>query len=339
MNPIFEAVIVPQTRDLGDGFQVRRVLPSEQRRTVGPFVFFDQMGPTVLPAGTGLDVRPHPHIGLATVTYLFDGEILHRDSLGTVQPIRPGAVNWMTAGRGIVHSERTPPELRGGGSRLFGIQTWVGLPRDREEVEPSFVHHPDSALPVLDGEGKRVRVIAGKFHGSRSPLAVSSEMFYADAAFAEGAQLELPAEHEERGIYIADGRIGIGGDTFEAGRMIAFRKDGAVTINAITSARLLLLGGEPLDGPRRCRARGGASSRRKPIGETAGSPRCRTKRSSYPCPKSLRELTCRDRPAGPGRRRSALRGGLPAPPGRSRAHSHSRKIRVPRRRAARRAAA
>jgi redox-sensitive bicupin YhaK (pirin superfamily) len=250
MSPISEAIIVPQTRDLRDGFQVRRVLPSEQRRTVGPFVFFDQMGPTVLPAGTGLDVRPHPHIGLATVTYLFDGEILHRDSLGTVQPIRPGAVNWMTAGRGIVHSERTPPELRGGGSRLFGIQTWVGLPRDREEVEPSFVHHLDSALPVLDGEGKRVRVIAGKFHGSRSPLAVSSEMFYADAALAEGARLELPAEHEERAIYIADGRIGIGGDIFEAGRMIAFGKNGAVTINAITSARLLLLGGEPLDGPR-----------------------------------------------------------------------------------------
>ena len=166
MSPILEALIVPQTRDLGDGFEVRRVLPSPQRRTVGPFVFFDQMGPVVLRAGTGLDVRPHPHIGLATVTYLFDGEILHRDSLGTVQPIRPGAVNWMTAGRGIVHSERTPRELRTRDTRLFGIQTWVGLPRDREEVEPSFAHHAESELPVIEGEGKRVRVIAGELYGA-----------------------------------------------------------------------------------------------------------------------------------------------------------------------------
>src|SRR5882757_1302395 len=159
MSSIFEAIVVPWTRDLGGGFEVRRVLPSAQRRTVGPFVFFDQMGPTVVRPGTGLDVRPHPHIGLATLTYLFEGEILHRDSLGTVQPIRPGEVNWMTAGRGIVHSERTPPELRENGTRLFGIQTWVGLPKGREEVEPAFAYHPKAALPVLEGEGKRVRQI------------------------------------------------------------------------------------------------------------------------------------------------------------------------------------
>jgi redox-sensitive bicupin YhaK (pirin superfamily) len=250
MSPILEALIVPQTRDLGDGFEVRRVLPSALRRAVGPFVFFDQMGPVVLRAGTGLDVRPHPHIGLATVTYLFDGEILHRDSLGTVQPIRPGAVNWMTAGRGIVHSERTPPELRASGTRLFGIQTWVGLPADREEVEPSFVHHAESGLPVLDGEGKRVRVIAGELCGARSPLAVFSDTLYADIALAKGARLEIPTGYEERAIHIAEGSVEIAGDTFQAGRMAVFQQGSAVTVSALEPARLLLLGGEPLDGPR-----------------------------------------------------------------------------------------
>jgi redox-sensitive bicupin YhaK (pirin superfamily) len=250
MNAAIETIIVPRTRDLAGGFEVRRVLPSGERRTVGPFVFFDQMGPTILPAGTGLDVRPHPHIGLATVTYLFDGEILHRDSLGTVQPIRPGAANWMTAGRGIVHSERTPPEFRTGGGRLFGIQTWVGLPKDREEVEPAFAHHAEDVLPVIDGDGKRVRVIAGALYGASSPVAVFSETLYADAALAEGARLELPVEYEERAVYIAEGRIAIGAETFEAGRMLVFRRGDRVTLTADGAARLLLLGGEPLDGPR-----------------------------------------------------------------------------------------
>jgi hypothetical protein len=250
MNAAIETIIVPRTRDLGGGFEVRRVLPSAERRAVGPFVFFDQMGPTVLPAGTGLDVRPHPHIGLATVTYLFDGEILHRDSLGTVQPIRPGAVNWMTAGRGIVHSERTPPELRSGAARVFGIQTWVGLPKANEEAEPAFAHHSAEALPLLDGDGKRVRVIAGNFSGARSPLALFSDTLYADAALAQGARLEVPPEYEERAIYVAEGRIEIGGHTFDEGRMLVLRRDGPVTLAACGPARLLLLGGAPLDGLR-----------------------------------------------------------------------------------------
>ena len=250
MNAAIETSIVPRTRDLGGGFEVRRVLPSGERRTVGPFVFFDQMGPTVLPAGRGLDVRPHPHIGLATVTYLFEGEILHRDSLGTVQPIRPGAVNWMTAGRGIVHSERTPPEFRTGGGGLFGIQTWAGLPKDNEEADPAFAHHPEDALPVLDGDGKRVRVIAGAFHGARSPLVVFSETVYVDAALAPDARLEIPPEYEERAVYIAEGRIEIGGDSFEEGRMLVFRAGDPVTVTAGGPARVLLLGGAPLDGPR-----------------------------------------------------------------------------------------
>jgi redox-sensitive bicupin YhaK (pirin superfamily) len=222
-NAAIENVIIPRTRDLGDGFEVRGALPSPQRRMVGPFVFFDQMGPVVLHGGRGLDVRPHPHIGLATVTYLFDGEILHRDSLGSVQPIQPGAVNWMTAGRGIVHSERTPPELRAAGSRLFGIQTWVALPKDREETEPGFAHHRADALPVIEGGGKRVRLIAGALYGKRAPVEVFSDMFYADVALSDADRLEIPAEHHERAVYIAEGRIEFGGDAFDAGQLLVFR--------------------------------------------------------------------------------------------------------------------
>jgi redox-sensitive bicupin YhaK (pirin superfamily) len=245
-----ELVIVPPTHDLGGGFQVRRALPSTQQRMVGPFVFFDQMGPTVLRAGSGLDVRPHPHIGLATVTYLFDGEIIHRDSLGTTQAIRPGAVNWMIAGRGIVHSERTAADKRSAESALFGIQTWVALPRAAEECAPSFRHHAASVLPLVEAEGKTLRLIAGTLYGASSPAATLSPMFYADVALTSGAQLPVAGDYEQRAIYITHGRIEIDHIGFDAGQLLVLRPHRAVTVRADGTARVLLLGGEPLDGPR-----------------------------------------------------------------------------------------
>ncbi len=245
-----ETVIVPRLRDLGNGFEVRRVLPAQERRMVGPFVFFDHIGPTVLRRGSGLDIAPHPHIGLATVTYLFAGEILHRDSLGSVQPIRPGEVNWMIAGRGIVHSERTPQELRASDTELFGIQTWVGLPRAQEETAPAFSHYGADELPLLDGQGIRLRVIAGEIYGKRAPVSVFSAMFYADAALDRGARLDLPPTYEERAIYVASGRIEIAGEAYDSDRLLMLRKNETVTMSATASSRLVLLGGEPLDGPR-----------------------------------------------------------------------------------------
>lgn len=247
--PAVEAVIVPRTSDIG-GLEVRRALPSARRRMIGPFVFLDQMGPAVLRAGTGLDVRPHPHIGLATVTYLFEGGILHRDSLGTVQPIRPGEVNWMTAGQGIAHSERTAPGDRTVDNPLFGIQMWVALPRRHEETAPAFAHHPAGDLPLIEGEGKRVRLIVGGLYGARAPVAAFSEMVCADASLDAGARLELPAEHEERAVYVVRGRIGIAGGDFAAGHLLVLRPGDAVTATAAEPSRLLLLGGEPMDGPR-----------------------------------------------------------------------------------------
>jgi redox-sensitive bicupin YhaK (pirin superfamily) len=197
MDTNVDTVIESRTRELIGDFKVRRVLPSAQRRMVGPFIFFDQMGPEILSAGLGLDVAPHPHIGLATVTYLFKGEILHRDSLGTRQPILPGAVNWMTAGSGIAHSERTPPELRPADSELFGIQSWVALPTKDEETAPTFLHHAANELPVIEAEGKTVRLIAGSLYGEKSPVKTFSEMFYADVTLGADARLQIPAEHEE----------------------------------------------------------------------------------------------------------------------------------------------
>ena len=245
-----ELVVRPRTADLVAGFKVRRALPSMQRRMVGPFIFLDQMGPAVLAPGRGLDVRPHPHIGLATVTYLFEGEVLHRDSLGTVQPIKAGAVNWMTAGRGISHSERTPPQLRETGGRLSGIQTWVALPQRDEEMEPAFAHTPASALPSLEDRGLRVRLIAGSLFGKRSPVVTRSELFYADAALEPGARLEVPASHEERAIFVGTGSMEIEGEPFSEGQLVVLRPGQQIVVSSPERSRLMLLGGAAMDGPR-----------------------------------------------------------------------------------------
>jgi hypothetical protein len=244
-----EQIIVPRARDLG-GFEVRRALPSTERQMVGPFIFLDQMGPAEFRIGQGVDVRPHPHIGLATVTYLFEGEITHRDSLGNSMVIRPGAVNLMTAGRGIAHSERTPPQNRASGPKLYGLQTWLALPKAREEVDPAFVHHGRKELPLIDGEDKRVRVILGKFYGERSPVATLSETIYAEALLAPEAVLPFDPEQEERGIYIVAGEIEIGGVAFTAGRLLVLRPGDSISIRAVTEARLMLVGGATMDGPR-----------------------------------------------------------------------------------------
>ncbi|MDX2309191.1 MAG: pirin family protein [Hyphomicrobium sp.] len=244
-----EQVIVPRAHDLG-GFEVRRALPAAGKRMVGPFIFFDQMGPAEFLLGQGIDVRPHPHIGLATVTYLFDGEIMHRDSLGTELAIRPGALNLMTAGRGIVHSERTSPEVKATGPRLFGIQAWAALPKSHEEAPPAFAHVTEKDLPRIEGEGKRVRVILGALYGQRSPAAFPHECIYAEAVLARGAILPLDPDVDERAVYIVSGEIDVAGDTFGPGRLLVFRPGDRISILALSDARLMIVGGDPMDGPR-----------------------------------------------------------------------------------------
>jgi len=252
-NPLscdaIEQVIVPRARDLG-GFSVRRALPAAGKQMVGPFIFFDQMGPAEFLIGSGIDVRPHPHIGLATVTYLFDGEIVHRDSLGTALSIKPGELNLMSAGRGIVHSERTGPEQRAKGPRLFGIQAWAALPKSHEEGAPAFAHHDASELPRIAGDGKTVRVIMGTLYGETSPAAFPHPAFYAEAVLAPGAVLPLDPDYDERAVFIASGEIDVAGETFTAGRLLVFRPGDRISILAVSQARLMLLGGEPMDGPR-----------------------------------------------------------------------------------------
>ncbi len=248
-----DQVIIPRTRDLGDGFEVRRALPSAGRRMVGPFVFFDEMGPAVLHPGVGLDVRPHPHIGLATVTWLFAGEILHRDSLGSVQAIRPGEVNWMTAGRGIVHSERSDATQRRAAAPLHGLQCWVALPREHEECDPDFTHLKAEQLPAADGDGAQAVLVAGSFLGMTVPLPTRSPLFYLQLTLAPGARFGLPADYAEQALYIVNGALDLGDDgVHAAGRLLLMRPQAALTLQAgPAGATVMVLGGEPLEGPRR----------------------------------------------------------------------------------------
>jgi redox-sensitive bicupin YhaK (pirin superfamily) len=239
-----------KSHDLGDGFVVRRVLPQAARRMVGPFVFFDYFGPVDFAPGRGIDVRPHPHIGLATVTYLFEGAQMHRDSLGSVQEILPGDVNWMTAGRGIVHSERTGPATRATGHRLHGIQSWVGLPTKDEEAPPEFQNVAMRDLPSAERDGATLRLVVGRAYGIVSPVKVFSDIFYADARLAAGAELAMPEEHIERAAFVVDGRVECGGETFARGDMILFDEGERAVLTADAPARVMLLGGAALDGPR-----------------------------------------------------------------------------------------
>ena len=244
-----DLVIAARPRDIG-GFAVRRTLPAMQRRLVGPFVFWDHMGPTSLEPGHGMDVRPHPHIGLATVTYLFEGEIVHKDTLGSDLAIRPGAVNWMTAGRGIAHSERTGPEVRKRGSRVHGIQSWVALPVDREEMEPRFDHHPADTIPETSRDGVRLRVLAGAAYGLDAPARIASPTFYVEATMPAGARLVMPEDHEERAVYVVEGEVACDGDAIDEGAMGVFQPRVEAALQAQRPSRVMLLGGAPIGGSR-----------------------------------------------------------------------------------------
>ena len=243
--------ITGKAHDLGDGFFVARLVPQIARRSIGPFVFFDYFGPVDFAPGKGVDVRPHPHIGLATVTYLFDGAQMHRDTLGSVQEISPGDVNWMTAGRGIAHSERTGEDMRARGHRLHGIQTWVGLPEADEEAPPAFQHFSRTQLPEREDKNVTLRLIAGEAFGLKSPVKVFSPIFYADARFAAGGALHYTADHEERAFFVVDGEVQTGtSEVHGPGAMLMLDKDEEVTLYAEAPARVMLFGGAPLGGQR-----------------------------------------------------------------------------------------
>ncbi|WFP62352.1 pirin family protein [Mesorhizobium sp. WSM4904] len=244
-----ELMVIPNAKDIG-GFEVRRALPTAKRRLVGPFIFFDRMGPAILRAGHAIDVRPHPHIGLSTVTYLFDGKIRHRDSLGTEMVIAPGDVNLMTAGRGIVHSERTPEELRGAPMSISGLQTWLALPDDQEEIAPVFANTSVIRLPEIDAEGVGGRVVIGEFSGLRSPVATASETLYADLRLAAGASVKIPADAEERAIYTMEGEVSIAGDRFPAERLLVFKPGEEIVVSSERGAHFMLFGGASLGSKR-----------------------------------------------------------------------------------------
>jgi len=247
-NSAIELLIEPRTRDLGD-LTVRRLLPDKQRQRVGPFIFFDHMGPAEFPPGTGVNVRAHPHIGLATITYLFEGEILHRDSLGYVQPIRPGAVNWMTAGRGIVHSEKVTDEVLASGQRLHGLQTWVALPAAAEEIEPNFEHYPAGDIPCVDAGGATVRVVLGSAFGVASPVTTQSETLYVEVILGPGQSVGIP-EAEELAVYVVDGTVAVNDQFVEAGVLAVLQRGASGTVTAESAARIMFAGGDALDGER-----------------------------------------------------------------------------------------
>lgn len=240
-----ELVLHGKPRDLG-GLLVRRVLPAVQRRMIGPFIFVDHIGPVDLPPGDGIDVRPHPHVCLATVTYLWSGELVHRDSLGSVQTITPGDVNWMVAGRGIVHSERSGLEARARGQHVHGLQCWVALPDHEEEIEPAFTHHERSSLPRIEREGVDMVVIAGDAWGERSPVVVRSRTLYVDVHLARGAELTLPDDHQDRAAYVIDGQLEVGDDLHETGAMVVFAHGAEARVRALTDAHVVLFGGDRL---------------------------------------------------------------------------------------------
>ncbi|RWI98748.1 pirin family protein [Mesorhizobium sp.] len=244
-----ELMVIPNAKDIG-GFEVRRALPTAKRRLVGPFIFFDRMGPAILRAGHAIDVRPHPHIGLSTVTYLFDGKIRHRDSLGTEMVIAPGDVNLMTAGRGIVHSERTPEELRGAPMSISGLQTWLALPDSKEEIAPVFANTSVVQLPEIDAEGVSGRVVIGEFSGLRSPVATASETLYADLRLAAGASVKIPGDAEERAIYTLEGEVSIAGDRFSAERLLVFKPGEEIVVSSERGAHFMLFGGASLGSKR-----------------------------------------------------------------------------------------
>ncbi len=245
----FLQTLLPSTHDLG-GFKVHRVLPRRERRTIGPFIFFDQMGPATLDPGAGLDVRPHPHINLATVTYLFAGAIDHRDSLGTFARIEPGAVNLMTAGGGITHSERSPAELRPAGPVLSGIQTWLALPSDKEEMDAAFEHVGKDALPLVEARGARARVVMGTLWGATSPVTCHSPTIYADIHLSAGGAMPLDAEADERAVFLAEGDATLDASALAPSTLYVLRPGIAATLRSAEGGHVMLCGGAPLDGPR-----------------------------------------------------------------------------------------